>query len=208
MPEISYSPEYFRWLESHAANYYSQFGEDGVIAAIFDKIGVTHSYCVEIGAADGLFMSNTRHLIEQGWSSLQIEADPKAGMSLQDRYADNPKVKTVIAHANLIVPPTLEDLLREAGAPVDFDLLSLDVDGKDYYIWLGLARYHPRVVIAEYDPDVDVDFLPARNETGQAGLRPMQHVAVSRGYWPIARTSTNLICVRKDLTESLISLNL
>lgn len=202
--EIPYSPDFFRWLNDRSANYYSQFGEDGIIAAVFERIGIKHKFCVEIGASDGLFFSNSRWLIEQGWSSVQIEAEENAGAILEKRYADNPMVKTVLAKVNLDAYPTLENVLTETETPVEFDLLSLDIDGQEFYMWLGLKTFRPRVVIAEYNPEVDPMFLPERNGTGQTGFRAMQHVALARGYWPIVRTETNLINVRQDLVGPLV----
>src|SRR6266576_6048041 len=71
------------WLNDRRRNVYSQNGEDGVLEAIFEKIGVHHNpnhrerWCCEFGAHDGLTFSNTAHLsLHWGWSAVLIESDP------------------------------------------------------------------------------------------------------------------------------------
>ncbi|APB33392.1 iron ion binding protein [Gloeomargarita lithophora Alchichica-D10] len=64
------------WLNSYAHNITSQYGEDGIIAKIFEILPQQDDYfCVEFGAGDGFNLSNTHTLINQkGWYSVQIEA--------------------------------------------------------------------------------------------------------------------------------------
>src|SRR4051812_17540195 len=61
----------------HFSNVYSQFGEDGILAEIFRRIGTTNKQCFEVGAADGKWFSNSRKLIDEGWRAALIEADEK-----------------------------------------------------------------------------------------------------------------------------------
>ncbi|MGP1667115.1 MAG: hypothetical protein ACTS5I_14675, partial [Rhodanobacter sp.] len=42
--------------------------------------------------------------------------------------------------------------LTEAGVPEHFDLLSLDIDGNDYWVWHGMQAFRPRIVVVEYNP--------------------------------------------------------
>src|SRR5579864_4986077 len=62
-------------IADKAKNVTSQFGEDGLIAAILEKIGVKHQSCFEIGASDGTFFSNTKALRDQGWFADLVEPD-------------------------------------------------------------------------------------------------------------------------------------
>src|SRR6266851_5471757 len=68
----------YAWLSGQARNVYSQFGEDGVIDAIFRVIRSANRWCFECGAADGLFFSNTRRLVREGWDAVLVEADAAA----------------------------------------------------------------------------------------------------------------------------------
>lgn len=193
-------------------NRYSQFGEDGIIQDIFAKIGTANKWCVECGAGDGLFFSNTKKLIDEGWSSIQIEADPKAYKQLRARYAgvevladgaESPRANVWTENVK-IGSVGFEDVFSwHSPLPQDFDLLVIDVDGQDYHLWNQLLTYHPRVVICEYDPNADQDFIPEIDGPGQAGMRAIHHVALARGYQIVCATQCNLICVRNDLMELL-----
>src|SRR5262245_5726313 len=116
-------------------NHTSQFGEDSIIQAIFERIGTENKWCFECGASDGLFFSNTRKLIEDGWNAIQVEADPTFFEQLFNRYKDNPRVQCVQQFAGLKPGNRLDDILKHAGAPQDIDLLVIDVDGQDYHLW-------------------------------------------------------------------------
>ena len=70
--KILYEPAQ-AWLAGAAGNETSQFGEDGLIAACLKKFGEQYRTCFEVGAADGIYCSNTWRLREAGWSAVLIE---------------------------------------------------------------------------------------------------------------------------------------
>ncbi len=120
----------------YEAKVYSQNGEDGIIKAIFQKIGTTNKYAVEIGVEDGT-ECNTRYLIQKaGWQSLQLDG------------SDNnpPQIKQ-----EFITAENINDLLKKYNAPTEFDLLSVDIDYNTYWVWKAIEHYSPRVVIVEYN---------------------------------------------------------
>lgn len=208
MPEFEFSPDYFTWLGKHARNLpYSQYGEDGILQAIFDRIGTTSRWCCEAGAGDGLFFSNTRRLIEQGWHAVLIEADFEKVNRCAELNADNERVKTVLELIRPLGMDSLDAILAYHQVPTDIDLLVLDIDGQECYVLNALCDYRPRVLMVEYNPYVDPMFMPALGApTGQAGLQVMSCIALARGYFPIVRTECNLICVRKELAGMLVEL--
>lgn len=195
-----------RWPDKHAANLHSQFGEDGILSAVFDKIGMTNRYCVDVGAADGFLFSNVRQFVEQGWSALLIESDEERFAQLaknaEGQFGDG-KIQCFNYKVEVNGYYSLDNLLEKAGAPVEFDLLSIDVDGQDYYIWNSLLHYKPRVVVIEYNPEAEPMYIPPLGGKGQAGWNAVSYVAAARGYLCICRTQTNLICVRRDILEAL-----
>ena len=85
----------FRWLEDRAYNVYSQFGEDGILAAIFEKLGTRNKWVLECGASDGVFFSNSRKLIEEGWFGVLVEADPAQFEKLTALYASTLEAERV-----------------------------------------------------------------------------------------------------------------
>jgi len=192
-------------------NVYSQWGEDAILSAIFDQIGTANKWCCEIGAADGLFFSNVRGFIEQGWSAVLVEADHEQYAKCAELHAGNERV-TCLNY--IAVPPglttrgttaqaTIDELLEYAKAPRNLDLLSIDVDGQDYYLFNSLMEYQPRVVVVEYAPDADRMHIPPLNAPGQAGVEAVRYVAAAGGYDVICATTTNLVCVRKGLSHLL-----
>jgi len=140
-----------RWradLEAHAAGVHSQGGEDGVLLRLFERIGARRRAFVEFGAWDGVHWSNTANLrVNHGWTGLLMEGSDRA---------DGDLVKREFVHAE-----NVEALFDRYGVPLDFDLLSIDIDGNDYWVWKALERYRPRVVIVEYN----VFFLPETAKT-------------------------------------------
>lgn len=184
-------------------NVYSQFCEDSLIEAIFRRIGTANQWCLEVGAADGLFFSNTRLLINQGWTGILIESDPDAARDLRIRNTGRANVIIHEAWAEATGPSSLDNLLAASKAPAEVDLLVIDVDGQDYYLFNSLVQHQPRVVICEYDPNAERMFIPELGGEGQAGLDAIRYVANARGYEAICATRTNLICVRRDLAVLL-----
>ena len=177
-------------LDDFERKSYSQFGEDGVIAKIFEIIEPTTKYAVEFGAYDGVTISNTRELIlEKGWGSFQIEGHPIRAKQLAKAYAKNPKVTT--QHA-WIYPGNIEILFEDAGVPKDLDFLVIDIDSNDYYVWRAIQSYRPKVVMIECNysfppPELAViDFHPFNywDQTNYVGasLQSMYDLAKEKGY--------------------------
>lgn len=148
--QVDVRRSYPAWdLNRSAERVFSQFGEDGIIRRILDVIGRTNRHCVEFGGHDGITMSNTARLLrEEGWSGGFIEADPELYKKLVDNYRNQPKVHALNA---FVTPDTIETLIDKLGAPVDMDLLCIDIDGNDYWVWQSIQRYKPRVVVIEFN---------------------------------------------------------
>lgn len=192
----------FDWLEHEAANVYSQFGEDGILDAIFKVIRPANKHCFECGAADGLFFSNTRRLIEQGWNAILIEADQAAFARLEancESFGD--RVKCL--HGRVDASNSLDGILSRCGVPLDIDLAVIDVDGQDYYLFNSLLRYRPRVVVVEFDPNGDDDFIPQIGGPGQAGANAICRLAAGKFYTLVHRNWCNLIFVKQPLDRLL-----
>jgi hypothetical protein len=87
-----------------------------------------------------------------GWRGVFIEEDPAAYGTLAERYRHVAGVNTVDAY---LEPQNVEGLLLSAGVPEDVDVLSIDVDGNDYYLWEALELIRPRLVVIEYNASLD-----------------------------------------------------
>ena len=196
----------FRWLEDRAYNVYSQFGEDGILAAIFEKLGTCNKWVLECGASDGVFFSNSRKLIEEGWNGVLVEADSAQFEKLTALYASTLEAERVQLFQHRVSssePGGLDVILSAANAPRSLDLAIIDVDGQDYWLFNSLLKHRPQVVMVEYDPNAPVDFVPPINGEGQAGKKAIIDLGVGKLYWPVAMTTTNIIFVQQELAHTL-----
>jgi hypothetical protein len=184
-------------------NVASQSGEDGIIERIMGLLEPSQRFCVEFGAWDGKLYSNCFNLLQnKGWSGIMIEANADKYRDLVGTYAGKSGVTTVNRFVDFEGANSLDELLDEFGAPKDFGLLSIDVDGCDYYIWESLARYSPEVVIVEFNPTVpnDVLFVQARSFDVNHGCSLLALVVMGRekGYELCVCTAWNAFFVRAD----------
>ena len=194
-----------QWLFKKAANFHSQYGEDGIIAAILDLIGDSPKWCVEFGAWDGEFLSNTWHLVEsRGFSAVLIEGDRKRFGDLTER-AKEASIVPVNAFVGFTTDDGLDSILRGTPIPQDFTLLSIDVDGNDYHIWKAVAEYRPRVVVIEFNPTIPtaVEFVqPADMSINQgSSLSSIAKLGREKGYELVSVTEANGIFVLREYFE-------
>ena len=175
----------------------SQNGEDGIISAIFTRIGATNKYFVEFGVEDGK-VCNTRLLRRRGWNGLQMDpADDKDGFVKKE----------------FITAENVESLFTKYEVPEEPDLLSLDIDGNDYWVWKAISRFSPRVIIIEYNATIppqepktikyDPEFRWDRTDYFGAGLGALVKLGRKKGYTLVGVNSNgvNAFFVRDDLIE-------
>jgi len=125
-------------LRKFEKSVYSQCGEDGVLARLFALIGEGNRYFVEFGAWDGVHFSNTANLrLHHGWRGLLMEGSDRADGELVRREFVNAE--------------NVNALFARYAVPERFDLLSIDIDGNDYWVWKAIEGFTPRVVVIEYN---------------------------------------------------------
>jgi hypothetical protein len=168
-----------RSLTPYELKVFSQNGEDGVIAEILRRCGVGPRWFVEFGAGPGA-EGNCVYLADVlGWSGLFMESDAASFAALERKYRSNPRVGTVAA---AVEPGNVERLLEDAGVPAEIDVLSIDVDGADYWIWEALDRVRPRVVVIEYNAGLDPERrLVQPLEAARAGWDGTDYFGASLG---------------------------
>lgn len=178
------------FVNRHALNVHSQNGEDGLIAECLLRMGITKGRCVEVGANDGRWLSNTRHLIEQDWTGLFVESDYKLYQLCKANWSGYENVRVQCCHVDE----------RNINAFVDdnCDVLSLDTDGSDYKIFQGL-KAKPKIVIVEIDSSIPPD-VDGFNSDGGAGYKPMVELGHEKGYRLLAHTG-NLIFIDKHYRD-------
>ncbi len=204
-------------LKTRVRNVYSQFGEDGILGAIFEAIGMENQWCLEVGAGDGIIFSNTRRLVEQGWRAILIEKDQEAFQRLCGNTLQSSQMYGACRCENfeigIAAPNSLDAVLSKHGAPEDIDLVSIDVDGQDWHVCNAMLQYRPRVLLVEYAMEGNArlyrgpEFIPTIGGEGQAGCKAVQRLLCGKGYIPVAVTPSNVIAVRGDLARKLLALS-
>ena len=188
------------WLNGFAANVNSQTGEDGIIEKVLESISDNNRWCVEFGAWDGRYLSNTYNLIaNRGYSAVLVEGDRKKFRQLQKNFRANEKVIPIHAFVGFEEYDGLDSLLRVTDIPVDFDVLSIDIDGNDYHVWAAVKQYRPKVVVIEYNPTIPnpVEFVQARDMRVSHGssILSLDKLAKQKGYELVAATRLNAVFV-------------
>ena len=135
-------------LERHGFRAFSQNDEDGIVQEIFRRIGTGRKTFVEFGVQDGL-QNNTRLLLYQGWRGHWIEADASACRSMRRAFAAEIATGQLQLCHGFVTTQNIVGLI-EAAQLGDIDLLSIDIDGNDYWIWEAISL-SPRVLVIEYN---------------------------------------------------------
>ncbi|MBF8258779.1 MAG: Methyltransferase FkbM protein [Actinobacteria bacterium] len=198
MPESSNA-----WIEGFKSDVYSQCGEDGVIGKILEILPRKDRWCVEFGAWDGRHLSNTRNLIENhGYSAVLIEGSKEKFQDLKRNYSKFPNVTALNRFVGFREGDNLDDILKETSIPVDFDFLSIDIDGNDYHVWKAISLYAPKMVCIEFNPTIptEVRFVqPSDPSVSQgASLSALAELGKSKGYELVSVLPINAFFVRKE----------
>ena len=158
----------------------SQNGEDGVIAAIFACLDKRQRpktrWCVDVGAWDGVHLSNTHTLLTAGgWRGALLEADAERCAKLRELHAPLGNVAIEAFVSCVDASRSVESLLRKhaKSVPLGVDLVSVDVDGCDYWIFKDLLEsgYGSRVYVVEFNPTIphDVVYVQPRSDATRHG---------------------------------------
>lgn len=192
------------WILKHRLNVYSHTGEDGVVQKILDILPNNDKWCAEFGAWDGLGLSNTRNLIlNKGYSAVLIEADKRRFAQLQKNYAQNKNVITINQFVGWKGDDNLDHILKMmTPIPHDFDFLSIDIDGNDYYVWKAMSQYKPKVICIEFNPTIptEVRFIQAEDPQVNQGSSLLSLVELGKeiGYELVSVLPFNAFFVRSE----------
>ena len=160
----------------------------------------------EFGAWDGIYLSNTFCLVEKGFNAVFIEGD-------EDKYKD--LLNTVEKNKNIIPlnayvdyndsNNSLDNLLSTTNIPIDFDVLSIDIDSYDYQVWKNLKIYKPKIVIIEINSSINPNdnlHIHDGKQYNSTGFRAMFDLGLEKDYTFVLHTG-NMIFIRNDLFNKL-----
>lgn len=197
-------------LASYGYRVYSQNEEDGILDEIFRRVGATTRTFVEFGVGDGL-ENNTLYRMLRGWRGAWIEADPKRAAQIGERFARFRRAGVLRCLNAFITAENIEKLFAELQIAEEFDLLSIDIDGNDYWVWQAIEHYLPRVVVIEYNagfgPSAEwvLDYDPQHAWGGTrnvgASLKSLELLGAEKGYRLVGCNvkGINAFFVRQDL---------
>ena len=192
---------------------FSQWGEDGIIQFLLSNVKIENDLFVEFGVENYL-ESNTRFLmINNNWSGLVIDGNPdNVAYIKSDPIYWRHNLK---ADCAFITKENINDLLKKNGVVGDIGILSIDIDGNDYWIWDAIDVVSPAIVIIEYNArfgmdmsvtvPYDRDFVRSQKHHSMiyfgASIRALCGLAEEKGYAFVGCGSAgvNAFFVRRDL---------
>lgn len=132
---------------------HSKHGCDGMLLHIFSRIGVINYTFVEMGIQDGTECNTANLAINFGWKGLLIDAESN-WVKLAQQYYNN-VLGSMRANVRVVecfvTAESINPLLTENKIPGEIDLLSIDIDSNDYWVWKSITAIRPRVVVIEYN---------------------------------------------------------
>lgn len=210
------APDFVPPFNAYEFSCYSQNGEDGLILYLLARVGVDNHFIVEIGTEDGRECNSANLILNFGWHGCLIEAAEhwaeKAKVYFKECDASD-RVKMINTKAE---PESINTVLTKAGVPEYVDVLSIDIDSYDYWLWKALEATMPRIVVIEYN----ASFGPGRSvtvpysQTMPAEQNPMYHGASltalkrlgeRKGYILVGcdNRGVNSFFVRRDLAQAV-----
>jgi len=193
---------------------FSQFGEDGIIQYLVHQSGIRddEKTLVEFGS-DFYGEANTRFLVlNDNWRALLIDGKPSAIRTIRRQpffWSHD-----ITAVASFITAENINDIIGGSGFIGQIGLLSIDIDGNDFWVWDRISVVHPVIVVAEYNSvwgaerAVTIPYDPKfyrmkAHYSGQyfgCSLKALEILAERKGYALVGCNSNanNCFFVRKD----------
>ena len=203
-------------IDSCGRKVFSQFEEDGKLLYLFSLLGMNQKKFVEFGSDDGINSNSANLYFHHDFKGLFLDGNSQAidrGKRFFNRHQNNTNESPVFVEG-MITAENVNDLIRKGGFSGEIGLLSIDIDGNDYWVWKAIDCINPQVVIIEthnefgmndiivpYDPDY---FYPGKHPTYH-GASPvaMTKLANHKGYRLVGSNDLgfNFIYLRNDLLK-------
>lgn len=196
---------------------FSQFGDDGIIQYLVHKLSIEPKTFVEFGV-ENYVESNTRLLLtKDNWKGLVMDgSDSHVAYIKQDEIYWRHELCAVSA---FITKENINKLLLDNGFDGELGILSIDIDGNDYWVWKEITVARPVLVIVEYNSVFGADraiTIPYQEDFTRssahyshvywgASLSALCHLAEEKGYYFVGSNSAgnNAYFVRKDKIGAL-----
>ena len=189
---------------------YSQYTEDGILDEIFRRIGETDRTFVEFGVGNGL-ENNTMYRLACGWRGVWFDGDKESCETISKSHAELIDSSRLSLQQKWLTSSTVEQEFTAAKISHEFDLLSIDIDGNDFWVWQAISNFSPRVIVIEYNaglgPTVDwkmpngMEHASNCKRSFGASLKAFELLGRQKGYALVAceLSGVNAFFVRTDL---------
>ena len=128
---------------------FSQWGEDGIIQYLIHQLGINSKSFIEFGV-ENYRESNTRFLLMNDlWRGLVLDGSEQHMATLQCDHL--PWLYDLRFRTAFITAENINTLIQEAGFSGPLGILSIDIDGNDYWVWKAINTVQPDIVIVEYN---------------------------------------------------------
>jgi hypothetical protein len=196
----------------------SQWGDDGIIQYLIANVPIESDTFVEFGV-ESYAEANTRFLlVNDNWRGLVI--DGSAAYMAALRSSDIHWRHDLTAIDAFITRENINDLIGGAGFRGPLGILSVDIDGNDYWVWEALTVVDPAIVIVEYNSvfgrnravsvPYAADFVRGRAHSSNlywgCSLRALCLLAERKGYAFVGcnTNGNNAYFVKRSLTGNLV----
>jgi hypothetical protein len=199
-------------LLSHGFRGYSQHDEDGMIQEIFKRIGVSNRVFVEFGVGDGT-ENNTVYLMLSGWRGLWIDGSEVNATAIRRQFSSFIQTGQLRFVQGFVDRDSINGIIEKTDLSGEIDLLSIDIDGNDYWVWQVISVVRPRAVVIEYNAvfrppiavvaEYDKKFVWKGTSYYGASLKALESLGSRKGYALIgcSLSGINALFVRQDLVE-------
>ncbi len=165
-------------LDQVGFSRFSEFEEDGHLLYLLTLAGSTSRTVVEISSQDGRVCMATNLIVHHRWRGFLFDGDPVFVREGRRFFAAHPATRSAppVVRAEWFTRDNVNHALAAAGVPDEVDVLSLDIDGNDLYLWSAM-KLRPRILICEFNNAVPSDLaltIPYRPVFSFAALPPDQ----------------------------------
>ena len=207
-------------IQDYEFKVFSQNGEDGIIQFLIQNTEIKNKIFVEFGV-ETYKEANTKFLLlNNGWSGLIIDGDKDAmekiaSSDLHWKY----DLKSI---GNFITKDNINKIIKSAGIEGEIGLLSVDIDGNDYWVFENIDCVNPQILIMEYNSifgDIhkisvpyDENFVRSQKHYSNlyygASIAALCDIANKKGYDLVGSNSfgNNLFFIRHDCNKLKIKL--
>jgi hypothetical protein len=197
---------------------FSQSGEDGVIQWLIHNIPIQSKRFIEFGVQN-YTESNTRFLLmHDNWSGLIMDGSQEnMDYVKQDNICWMHDLKPVPA---FITAENINTLIRDNGFDGEVGILSIDIDGNDYWVWKAISCVQADIVICEYnsrfgseravtipyDPNFYRTEAHSSNLYFGASIRALTLLGQQKGYALVYgnEIGSNLFFIRRELLNDVV----